>query len=54
MSQATQQQLLIPHPYTNPGFKATLDYIRKAAKTAHKKGELFERLMVSYFTEDPD
>ena len=54
MSQATQQQLLIPHPYTNPGFKATLDYIRKAAKTEHKKGELFERLMVSYFTEDPD
>ncbi len=54
MSEATQEYLFSPTEYTNPGFKATLDYIREVAKTQHKKGELFERLMLKYFSEDPD
>ena len=54
MSETTQNNLFGPTEYTNPGFKATLDYIRETAKTQHKKGELFERLMLKYFTEDPD
>ncbi len=54
MSEITQNNLFDPTEYTNPGFKATLDYIRETAKTQHKKGELFERLMLKYFTEDPD
>ena len=54
MSEKTQEYLFGPTEYTNPGFKATLDYIREVAKTQHKKGELFERLMLTYFSEDPD
>ncbi len=54
MSEETRGYLFGPTEYTNPGFKATLDYIREAANTEHKKGELFERLMLIYFSEDPD
>ena len=39
---------------TNPGFQSTLDYIREAAQSERQKGELFERLMLTYFSEDPD
>ena len=39
---------------TNPGFQSTLDYIREAARSERQKGELFERLMLTYFSEDPD
>ena len=39
---------------TNPGFQSTLDYIREAAQSERQKGDLFERLMLTYFTEDPD
>ena len=38
---------------TNPGFQSTLDYIREAARSERRKGELFERLMLKYFSEDP-
>ena len=38
----------------NPGFQSTLDYIREAAQSERQKGDLFERLMLTYFTEDPD
>ncbi|MXV77681.1 DEAD/DEAH box helicase, partial [Candidatus Poribacteria bacterium] len=54
MPEETRGYLFGPTEYTNPGFKATLDYIREAANTEHKKGELFERLMLIYFSEDPD
>ena len=39
---------------TNPGFQSTLDYIREKAQSERQKGDLFERLMQKYFTEDPD
>lgn len=39
---------------TNPGFQSALDYIREKAQSERQKGELFERLMLRYFTEDPD
>ena len=54
MSEATQEYLFGPSEHTDPGFQGTLDYIREVAKTQHKKGELFERLMLKYFSEDPD
>ena len=38
----------------NPGFQSTLDYIREAAQSERRKGELFERLMLTYFSQDPD
>ena len=54
MSETTQDSLFTYSDYSDPGFKGTLEYIREVAKTQHKKGELFERLMLRYFTEDPD
>ena len=39
---------------TDPSFQSVLDYIREHAKTERQKGDLFERLMVKYFSEDPD
>ena len=39
---------------TNPGFQSVLDYIREKATSERQKGDLFERLMLKYFTEDPD
>ena len=39
---------------TNSGFQSTLDYIREKAQSEYRKGELFERLMQRYFSEDPD
>ena len=38
----------------NPGFQSTLDYIREAARSERQKGDLFERLMLTYFSQDPD
>ena len=54
MSEITQEYLFGPSEYTNPNFQGTLDYIREIAKSERKKGELFERLMLKYFSEDPD
>ncbi len=54
MLEGTQDYLFSPSEYTDPGFQGTLDYIRESAKSERKKGELFERLMQKYFTEDPD
>ena len=34
-------------------FSRTLDHLRAIADTEHEKGALFERLMRTYFTEDP-
>ena len=34
-------------------FSLTLDHLRAIADTEHEKGALFERLMRTYFTEDP-
>ena len=42
------------HAQTNLNFQSVLDYIRGHARSEHQKGELFERLMLKYFTEDPD
>ena len=39
---------------TNPGFQSTLDYIRENAQSQYRKGERFEKLMLQYFSEDPD
>ena len=39
---------------TNPGFQSVLDHIREKATSERQKGDLFERLMLKYFTEDPD
>ena len=39
---------------TNPGFQSVLNYIRERATSEYRKGELFERLMLTYFSEDPD
>ena len=39
---------------TNPGFQSVLNYIREKATSERQKGDLFERLMLKYFTEDPD
>ena len=39
---------------TNLGFQSVLDYIREEAKSERQKGDLFERLMLTYFTKDPD
>ena len=38
----------------NPGFQSVLNYIREHARSERQKGDLFERLMQKYFTEDPD
>ena len=37
----------------NTGFQSVLNYIREAARSEYHKGELFERLMQKYFSEDP-
>ena len=39
---------------TNLGFQSVLNYIRENARSERQKGDLFERLMQKYFTEDPD
>ena len=56
MSETTQGYLELESESTptNPGFQSTLDYIREAARSERQKGDLFERLMLTYFTEDPD
>ena len=38
---------------TNPGFQSTLDYIRERATSEYRKGELFERLMLTYLQSRP-
>ena len=38
----------------NLGFQSVLNYIREHARSERQKGDLFERLMQKYFTEDPD
>ena len=55
MSEATQGYLGLESSITpiNPGFQSTLDYIREVARSERRKGELFERLMAQYFSEDP-
>lgn len=54
MSEATQSYFDFGTEQINPDFQGVLDYIREAAKSERKKGDLFERLMVKYFSEDPD
>ena len=56
MSEATQGyiDLETSSTPTNPGFQSTLDYIREAAQSERRKGDLFERLMLTYFSQDPD
>ena len=56
MSESTQTYLGLESTCTptNPGFQSTLDYIRERATSEYRKGELFERLMLTYLTEDPD
>ena len=56
MSEATQSYLGLESSTTptNPGFQSTLDYIRETAQSERRKGDLFERLMLTYFSQDPD
>ena len=56
MSETTQGYLGLEGEsrQTNPGFQSTLDYIREKAQSERQKGDLFERLIQKYFTEDPD
>ena len=56
MSEPTQGYLELDSAgrQTNPGFQSTLDYIREAAQSERRKGDLFERLMLTYFSQDPD
>ena len=56
MSETTQTYLGLESTRTptNPGFQSTLNYIRERATSEYRKGELFERLMLTYLTEDPD
>lgn len=54
MSETSQAYFDFGTETTNPDFQGVLDYIREHAKSEHKKGELFERLMLRYFSEDPD
>ena len=56
MSEATQSYIDLETSTTpiNPGFQSTLDYIREVARSERQKGELFERLMLTYLSEDPD
>ena len=39
---------------TNLGFQNVLNYIRENAQSERQQGDYFERLMLKYFTEDPD
>ena len=56
MSQTTQTYLELgsENRQTNPGFQSVLNYIREHARSERQKGDYFERLMQTYFTEDPD
>ena len=56
MSETTQTYLGLESTgrQTNPGFQSVLNYIRERATSEYRKGELFERLMLTYFSEDPD
>ncbi|MCY3724774.1 MAG: DEAD/DEAH box helicase family protein [Candidatus Poribacteria bacterium] len=57
MTETTQSYLELESEssrQTNPGFQSTLDYIREKSTSEYGKGELFERLMLTYFSEDPD
>ena len=56
MSEPTQTYLGLEteNRQTDPGFQSVLNYIREKAQSEYRKGELFERLMQTYFTEDPD
>ena len=56
MSETTQTYLGLENTsrQTNPGFQSVLNYIRERATSEYRKGELFERLMLTYFSQDPD
>ena len=57
MTEATQTYLGLESEssrQTNLGFQSVLNYIRERATSEYRKGELFERLMLTYFSEDPD
>ena len=56
MSETTQGYLELESEsnQTHPGFQSTLAYIREAAQSERRKGDLFERLMLTYFSQDPD
>ena len=56
MSETTQGYLGLEteNRQTDPGFQSVLNYIRETAQSEYRKGELFERLMLTYFSQDPD
>ena len=54
MSEKTQTYIDLPSQHTPPGFQTVLTYIREKSTSEAQKGSLFERLMLQYFTEDPD
>ena len=56
MTEATQEFIGLESSskQNNPGFQSVLNYIREKATSERQKGDLFERLMLKYFTEDPD
>ena len=56
MSEATQSYINLGTSTTptNPGFQSVLNYIRERATSEYRKGDLFERLMLTYFSQDPD
>ena len=55
MSEATQTYFAVGsgNPEADNGFYSTLNYIRENAHTEYGKGKLFERLVRTYFLEDP-
>ena len=56
MLETTQAYLALEteNRHTAPNFQTVLDYIRENARSERQKGDFFERLMRTYFTEDPD
>ena len=56
MAQETQAYLELgsENRQIDTGFQSVLDYIREHAGSERQKGDLFERLMLKYFSEDPD
>ena len=56
MSETTQGYLGLEseNKQTNPGFQSVLNYIRERATSERQTGDLFERLMLKHFSEDPD
>ena len=56
MAAATQTyfSLASENTQTHLNFQSVLDYIREHARSEHQKGDLFKRLMLKYFSQDPN